>query len=108
MGTAQPRSRAAYGAWALTALLSTLLLVAVPVDPLLDRLGIHKGLSRGTIGYVRLLKVAHMPVLLYDSLRVVRLSSSADMDWLHRTQARCCHPPCTPAFSQRTCYLAVS
>ena len=57
MGTAQPRSRAAYGAWALTALLSTLLLVAVPVDPLLDRLGIHKGLSRGTIGYVRLLKV---------------------------------------------------
>ena len=49
-----------------------------------------------------------MPVLLFVSLRVVRLSSSADMDRLHRTQARCCHPPCTPAFNQRTCCPAVS
>ena len=51
------RSSTAYGAWAVTALLATLLLLGWPNEPLLARLGLHKGMQRGTVGYVRLLKV---------------------------------------------------
>ena len=52
-----PRRRAAYGSWAATALLFALSVVVLSDQPILTRLGIHKGLRRGTIGYVRLLKV---------------------------------------------------